>query len=234
MKYAPYDQIADEYYGDFHKTSRNFDEVSLVALQDIREMLLDDGLVLDIGSGKGRCNEYLDIQSSRIVQLDNSKKMIELEPREECLLRIHNSAEDLPFLNSEFTVVTAFLCDPFLGLNFLSETFRVLKHDGIFIATNPSFIWASTLRKKIAIEFQLTRFKTKEGTILQIPSVVVSKEQFFEMLVVSGFNEDCIEITEHCLPRSSQIVSPDIQIPADELNINVYDLPILYRIIARK
>ncbi|GAG14779.1 unnamed protein product, partial [marine sediment metagenome] len=222
MKYSPYDLIADEYYDDFHKTGRNFDEASLVVLQNIKDMLPNDGPVLDVGSGKGRCNEYLDIQSDRIVQLDNSKRMLELEPREECVLRIHNSAEDLPFLNSEFTVATAFLCDAFLGLNFLSETFRVLKDGGFFIATNPSFIWASTLRKKIGIELQSTRFKTKKGTILKAPSVVVSKEQFLEMLVVSGFNKDCIEITEHCLPRSSQTISQDIQIPADELNINVY------------
>lgn len=233
-KYPSFDCIADEYYDDFHSTSRNFDEATSEPMKEIKDTLPNDGLVLDIGSGKGRCHEYLEITASRIIQLDDSKKMLELQPREPCLFRIHNSAENLPFLNSEFTIVTAFLCDAFLGLSFLSESFRVLKIGGIFIATNPSFDWASTLRKAISIDLEVTRFKTKKGNILEIPSNVVPKKQLFDMLVVSGFKRDCIQITEHCLPTSSKVISPDIKIVAKELNMSVYDFPIIYRIIATK
>lgn len=229
-----YDTIADEYYDPFHKTCRNFDDTTIVALRDIKRSIPKEGLVLDIGAGRGRTTEFLDINPDRVLQLDSSIRMLEIEPRGGCLIRLFNNAEDLPFITSEFSCVTAFLCDAYLGLNFLSEVYRVLQTGGIFIATNPSYKWASVLREEISLDLRLARFKTKNGLEITVPSVVVKNEQLSEMLKVAGFKEENFEIKDHCLPKESKTVSPDIEIPAKKLNTSVYELPVLTSIIAFK
>jgi len=234
MAHSPYDLIAEEYYDDFHKTSRNFDEATKGTIKDIVDLIPDEGLILDIGSGKGRVCEYLGVDSNRVIQLDSSQKMLQLEPREKCLMRVLSNAEKLPFLNADFICVTAFLCDPYLGLNFISEAYRVLKEGGVFLATNPTYRWALALREVLSLKIRLTRFKTKNGIEIKLPSIVVPDEQLIDMLKVSGFDMSKINITEYTLPKSTNIISPDIKIAADKLNLNIFDLPILTRIIARK
>jgi SAM-dependent methyltransferase len=231
---SAYDIIADEYYDPFHKTCRNFDETTILAVRDIKRSIPKNGLVLDIGSGRGRTAEFLNIDPKRVIQLDNSKMMLELEPRECCLIRIHNHAEALPFLGSQFSCVTAFLCDAYLGMNFLSEVYRVLQKDGIFVATNPSFKWASALRREISLELGLTRYKTKSGKEIRVPSIVIPNEQLSEMLRVAGFEDTSFKIEDHCLPTESKIVSTDIEISARKLNVNVYEIPILTSVVAFK
>lgn len=231
---SPYDVIADEYYDPFHVTCRNFDETATIALRDIKQSIPKNGLVLDIGSGRGRAAEFLNITPNRVIQLDNSKRMLELEPREACLIRILNHAEALPFLDSEFSCVTAFLCDTYLGLDFFSEVYRILQENGIFIATNPSYEWASVLRKELSLDLRLTRFNTKSGKEIKIPSIVVPNEQLSEMLTVAGFKDKNFQIRNHCLPAESKTVSSDIEIPAKKLNISVYELPIITSIVAVK
>src|SRR5688572_10473153 len=124
---APYSRIAKEYYDPvLHKTSRNFDEAGRPTLREWANDLPAEGLVLDAGAGRGRCTEFFGTDASRIVQLDSSREMLRLEGREDCIIKICHAAETLPFLDGQFAVVAGFLCDPFLGLNFLAESYRVL------------------------------------------------------------------------------------------------------------
>src|SRR3954467_1969334 len=86
-----YDAIADEYYDpQAHKTTRNFDQTTSVALQNKFPLVDSDGLVLDVGCGRGRIVEYLRFESSRVVQLDGSAKMLALTPRETSVIRVHH------------------------------------------------------------------------------------------------------------------------------------------------
>src|SRR5665213_471537 len=118
LSVAPYSRIANEYYdAQLHKTSRNFDEAGRCHLEGWRTLVATDGLVLDVGAGRGRVGEYLGIHASRIVQLDNSQAMLDLVHREQSLLRVLHNAEHLPFGGEQFVAVGAFLCDPFVGLN---------------------------------------------------------------------------------------------------------------------
>lgn len=160
MNFAPYDQIAGEYYDAFHKTCRNFDQTTSRAIESVRPLAPHSGLILDVGAGKGRCIELLGVDQNRIIQLDNSSVMLGLYPREPSLLRIQHDAEQLPFLDREFSCVTAFLCYPYLGLNFLSEAHRVLRPGGLFLSTTPAYEWGTALRRGIAIDYSETRFKT--------------------------------------------------------------------------
>jgi SAM-dependent methyltransferase len=229
-----YDAIAAEYYRDSHKTCRNFDEVSKAALASFRTRVPPRGLILDVGAGRGRCNEYIGVNARRVVQLDDSPLMLEVEPRESCLLRVLHSAEYLPFADCEFACVTAFLCDAFIGLNCFTEIHRVLQSGGIFIGTIPSYEWGKPLRAELGIELFQTRFITGNGETVVLPSVLVTASQISEMLVVGGFSGDSIEITKHRLPETVKVISSDIQKPADVLGCSVYELDLIYTVFARR
>ena len=235
MKFAPYDDIADEYYDEFHKTCRNFDYTTLKGLERIRSRVPADGVVLDIGSGRGRCGEFLGIDASRVIQLDNSRRMLEQGNREPCLVRILHDAERLPFLDAQFSCVTSFLCDPFLGLDFLGESFRVLGADGLFIATTPTLEWGHVLRRVISIDDSQTRFKTKAvGPDLKVPSALVSRERLIQMLEWVGFTLSRLEVTVLRLPTDSPSVSDDIEIAANNLACRVNEVDLLYLVVATK
>jgi SAM-dependent methyltransferase len=233
MTIAPYDVIADEYYDAAHKTSRNFDQATVAAIAPLRQRIGAEGLVLDIGSGRGRCNEYLGIDTTRVVQLDNSARMLRVRPREEALLRVVHQAERLPFLDEQFLYVASFLCDPFLGLNFLAEAYRVLQRGGLFIATTPAHEWGSTLRDLLDLDQHSTRFITRQGRVV-IPSVLVPISQLREMLERIGFDEQGVSVTAHKLPPGSTPVSDDILQPARELGRGPHELEILYLVVAEK
>jgi SAM-dependent methyltransferase len=233
MKFAPYDQIAGEYYDAFHKTCRNFDQTTFKALTSVRSLLPQSGLILDIGSGKGRCVEFLGVDANRIIQLDNSRAMLDLSPREECLIRIQHDAEQLPFLSKEFSCVTAFLCDPYLGLDFLAEAYRVLRTSGLLLATTPAYEWGTALRRGISIDSSETRFKTLAGSEIRVPSVLVPRDRLVEMLRRVGFVSE-IQVQPHRLPEDAAPLSDDITIAADVLKCGVHELDLLYLVIARK
>jgi len=233
MSTAPYDLIAPEYYEASHQTSRNFDQTSSHALQPVRARIPLTGLVLDVGAGRGRCNEFLGINPERVIQLDDSQRMLEVIPREACMLRVLHQAECLPFFNTEFSFVASFLCDPFLGLNFLHEAYRVLAPGGLFIATTPSYEWGAPLRAHLGISPFETRFITREGKVV-VPSVLIPRNKLIEMLEVAGFKRDKVRVSCHRLPHDVAPISPDIILPAETLRLGVHELDILYLIEAKK
>jgi SAM-dependent methyltransferase len=229
MTPSPYDPLAGEYYDPAHKTSRNFDRTTSVALEPLKERVPADGLVLEVGAGRGRCNEFLGIDPKRVVQLDSSEKMLSIDPREPCLLRVVHPAEELPFVDETFAVVTAFLCDPFLGLQFFKEAFRVLRSPGFLIATTPSYQWGARIRHKLRLDIGTTRFLTKEGEV-QTPSTLAPRAQLEEMLQVAGFMPAAIEVVS----SSTDPISQDITAVATELKVAVGALEILDVMIASR
>jgi ubiquinone/menaquinone biosynthesis C-methylase UbiE len=231
---SPYDKIASEYYDVTHITSRNFDETTRLALRELEFDIPNDGLVLEIGAGKGRTNEYLTIDSGRIIQLDSSKKMLSLEPREKSLFRMHADAIDMPFMDESFSVVTSFLCDPFLGLEFLSQAYRVLKKEGVLIFTTPSFSWGKALRDKIGIEINETRFITKEKNAIKVPSILIKTQQIKEMLTHIGFQEKNIELKNLYLPENIEQISKDIIASAESQKKSPTEIELINLFYAKK
>jgi SAM-dependent methyltransferase len=230
---AAYDAIAAEYYGEHHQTSRNFDAAAVEAL-DAMKVALGDGPVLEVGAGRGRSGEFLGLSASRVVQLDNSAAMLAIQPREKAAVRVLHDAEHLPFPDQEFSAVLAFLCDPFLGLNFLSEARRVLTTGGILLATTPAYEWGKPLRDRIELDTMVTRFVLRDGTHIEAPSALYSPEQLRSMLGRVQFQHHKTYIRTHWLPPGTTPVSPDILMPAAELGISEYELPILYTLLAER
>jgi ubiquinone/menaquinone biosynthesis C-methylase UbiE len=229
-----YDQIASEYYDGRHITSRNFDRATQTALAN--QGFADTapaGLVLEIGAGRGRSTEFLNIPPSRIVQLDNSEKMLSLNPREPCLVRVHADACRIPLVSHQFAAVTGFLVDPFLGLDSLAEAYRMLVDGGRLLLTTPTKVWGEPLRKQLKIDVMTTRFKlvAREGTII-LPSILHSSERINEMLRLIGFRS--IRVTVHHLPEGESQISDDITSVCKELGLSNYHLPIVHVITAQR
>jgi SAM-dependent methyltransferase len=83
-------------------TSRNFDAATAVATAEWRDRL-PAGLVLEPGCGRGRVGEFLGLDPTRVVQMDNSLPMFALAGREPAMLRVLHDAEALPFPDEEFS-----------------------------------------------------------------------------------------------------------------------------------
>lgn len=229
-----YDLIADEYYSERHITSRNFDQATKNAFLQLSLNLPIDGLVLEFGAGRGRSTEYLGISSRRIIQSDSSRKMLLTPDREECLLRTICEARNTPFLDSEFSVCTAFLCDPFWSVDFLKEAFRVTTDNGYFIATMPSYSWGIPLRNKLGFKPNATTFITVNGDHISVPSILVSKPLIISQLENAGFFKENIQVSSWRLPGHINSISPHITISADLQRISQYELDIIDVIVARK
>lgn len=227
-----FDVLAREYYNPFHKTCRNFGFTTIRAIENNPVSIPDDGLVLEVGCGRGRCIEFLGIESSRVVQLDYSTKMLSIEDREPSLLRMHADATSVPIFKEQFSAVIGFLIDPFIGLNFLSEAFRLLIPGGFLFFTTPTEEWGKPLRDKLEMEASFSRFLTKDGKTVIVASTLISDDRLNGMLQHSGFTN--INITSHCLPEEADPISPDIQRVADEKEISVHNLPIIHLIAAEK
>jgi SAM-dependent methyltransferase len=230
----PYERLAGEYYGAEHKTSRNLDLVTKEAVRSLG-WEVPQGLTLEPGCGRGRCGEFLHIDTaSSVVHLDNSPGMLAHSPREPSVLRVLHDAEILPFADGEFSSVAAFLCDAFLGLNFLAESCRVLALNGLLLGTTPSYEWGVALREAIAIDPMTTRFVLGDGTTLTAPSSLFQTTELRDMLVRAGFRDTTIHIERHALPEGTPDVSPDVVTAANSLSQRVYDLPLLYSFSASR
>lgn len=223
-----YDLIAAEYYEATHKTSRNFDVTTLDALRQHKPHLPTEGLVLEVGCGSGRCATFLKVDSNRIIQLDSSGNMLALNPREPSYLRVHADATCIPMFDGQFSAVVGFLVDPFIGLNFLAEAYRLLVPNGLFFATTPTAEWGHALREQSELEASYATFRTQNGGTVQVPSTLIPENQLVQMLQYSGFRG--ISVTSHPLPAGTESVSMDIQRVAEVKNVDVYELPIIHLI----
>jgi SAM-dependent methyltransferase len=223
---SAYDVLAREYYDPAHMTSRNFDAITATVMVSFRSQV-PDGLVLEPGCGRGRSGEFLGVDAARVVQLDHSSGMLGLLPREESLLRVLHDAESLPFPEATFSCVTAFLCDPFLGLNFLWEAHRVLKPGGLLVGTTPSYGWGQPLRSSLGLDTLTTRFALRDGRHVIAPSLLHPIDSLASMLTAAGFREETITVQSHCLPDGANPVSPDITAVASQRGMDPYTLGVL-------
>jgi SAM-dependent methyltransferase len=233
MEKTGYDLLAPEYYDGFHKTCRNFDVATEAALAQDPIEIPDQGMILEVGCGRGRSNEFLGLPANRIVQLDASREMLALEDREPSSLRVLADATSVPLFDKQFSGIVGFLIDPFIGLAFFSETYRLLVPGGRLVVTTPAAEWALSLRGHDEPGASSARFITKDRrSVVVVPSTVMSSTRIAEMLAFYGF--ESITITEHCLPEGADPISPDIQIVAEKQAIEVHEVPILYVISANR
>jgi SAM-dependent methyltransferase len=226
-----YDILAPEYYSDTHVTSRNFDAATREALS-VRPYLDLSSLVIEFGAGRGRAGEYLGIDPSLVIQTDISEAMLQIQPRELCLLRVICDARQTPFLDQTFSTALALLFDHYNEQAFFKELYRVLQPGGTFIGTLPSYAWGTALRRSLGIPVNETRFINLNGEVVMAPSILSSDEEIDLRLRKAGFAE--VYVRDLCLPENVGSVSPDIVRAAQSAGVGVDRLPILQVVEGRK
>lgn len=227
-----YEPIANEYYESRHITSRNFDAATAAFCATFAFPIPSDGLVLEIGAGRGRTVEYCRIDSSRIIQLDISQTMLLQNPRESCKERIIADALKLPFLSSTFVAVTAFLYDPFNKTDLYREVARVLQENGLFIGTLPHSMWGKTLRKILAYDENKTQFLSKDKQLVRFDSFLMGDTAIVKCLREAGMS--LLQMYDLYLPSEANEVSEHVVISASAHGVSVYKLPIVKLILAKK
>ena len=232
MNTSNYEPIANEYYDSHHITSRNMDVATLAFCSKFDFCIPSNGFVLELGAGKGHTCKYCKIESSRVIQIDVSKTMLLKNPREDCLQRIMCSALRLPFFSSKISVVTAFLYDPYNSSYLYKEVNRVLQDEGIFIGTLPHFEFCTILRRILGYDKNKTKFLTKGRYLVERDSFLMSNATIEDKIKQAGLT--LLQMYDLCLPQGVHEVSEHIRIPASDLGLSVYSLPIVKLIIVKK
>jgi len=227
-----YADLAQEYYDPFHKTCRNFDAATKSALARKTFALPDAGLILEVGCGRGRCQEFLGVDKNRVVQLDSSREMLDLTDRESALVRILANAACVPLFDSQFSAVVGFLVDSFIGLCFFAEAYRLLLPGGMLLVTTPASEWGQALRGQQEPEVSSARFVTKTGQAVFVPSTLIASARILEMLSYCGFQS--ISIDTAPLPVGIEPISADVERAACIYGVAVHELPLVYLINATK
>lgn len=229
---AGYDILADEYYEPRHITSRNFDAATQACLRERPCSLPNHGLALDLGAGKGRLGEYCGLTPRRIVQADISLRMLALPGREFALGRVLADALALPFRTAAFTIVAAFLFDPFNARDLFAEVARVLSPGGIFIGTIPHYDWGVALRSSGGKSVDEAVFILKTGERIAQLSMLSRPEQLVQELTVAELQ--VVRTEALTLPQDVTRISPDIEGPARLMGKSAHSMPIIQLVIARR
>lgn len=232
MTNSNYESIANEYYDSRHITSRNFDTATLAFCNEFVFCIPSTGFVLELGSGKGCTGKYCKVESSRVIQIDVSKTMLVINPREDCFQGIRCDALRLPFLPLNISAVTAFLYDPYDTPELYKEVHRVLENGGVFIGTLPHFKWGTTLRRILGYDQDKTRLLTKDKYLVELDSFLMSDAEIEQAIKRAGLT--LLEMYDLYLPPHVQEVSEHILIPASAIGLTAYTLPIVKLIIAKK
>lgn len=225
-----YDVLAQEYYDDSHRTSRNFDETTASYFRESPVKPPSHGGILEAGSGRGRANEFLGWPSSRVIHLDSSRRMLRLDDRAECRARVQGDARQLPFADRFIDASCAFLYDAFNTPAFYDELSRVLKPGGIFVGTLPHPVWGEALRESMGICIDRAVFQVNDGSEVSVPSHLLYEPKLRSWMASCGFKAERIESVT--LPKTVDRVSSDILISAEEVDVDPYNLPILQVIVA--
>ncbi len=172
LKSAPGYDLAAPGYDKKEKYLNSFEQNKFLPLLGN----LKNKKVLDVGAGTGRLSLLLAQVGTQVTALDLSAEMLKiLKNKDKKIATVVGDAENLPFENDTFDIVTAaflivHLKDP---LTFFDEAYRVLKDGGILAVSN--------INQKEAPEVQ-----TKEGKI-KIESFYHRPEKIIEDLESLAF-----------------------------------------------
>jgi SAM-dependent methyltransferase len=225
-----YNDVAPEYYGSHHRTSRNFDAATHWAFDNkVAVPAFPDGRVLEPGAGRGRVEEYLGVSSTRVIQIDISEAMLRQTPREVADARIQADALQLPVRDDTVAAVAAFLYDAYNLPAFYSEVARLLQPGGVFIGTLPHNQWGTNLRASDNMD--QAEFDLVDGRTVSVDSHLSEPSQLRRYCEQAGLSiESLHEIT---LPDEVTEISPDISSAADNAGLPVEELPVVQVVLGR-
>ncbi len=123
-----YNGIAKGYASLYHEEQKN-------KINYVKDYFPLNGEVLDLGSGDGILNNFLNLNLISLYSFDISVELLKLNSNVEKRKFLGNICENLPFKNNQFDYIFSF--SVFQDLTCLNIAFdevkRVLKNEGLFI-----------------------------------------------------------------------------------------------------
>lgn len=230
-----WDTMANEYYSEVHKTSRNFDAIIHNRLPRIIPKLHSKGLYLDLGGGRGRLRELYTNTSFDVVVGDISLAMMKTRkdsPTSTCYIQM--DAFRIPFKGNAFDGVFSLLGDPYSLTNVFEEVLRILKPNGFFFIALPTKIWAESVRPFLGVEINQTVFKTRNGRLVKSPSFVYDSKDLHKILLSTGFRKVKTGEWQSLDLISKDRFSRDVLIAAKNLDISPEYLHLITYALAHK
>lgn len=138
------------------------------------------------------------------AMLQHSRRFILAGARE-----VIADAHSMPFKESEFDLTISSLGDPYNDVSVWKELYRVTRDSGFCIFSTPSFEWANAYRHHAHDPQTAAVFTLKNGTRLQVPSVILRRDEQRTMIESVGFKlYATVEIEAGALPAplSSKVV----------------------------
>jgi SAM-dependent methyltransferase len=226
-----YIRLGKEYYDPGRPTVRNFDEATQRGIRQLDVPLPTSGLGLETGAGRGRLHEYFPALTLDIVRSDISMEMLQLpsEGPTDLLVRCDNL--DWCYGIGKFSFIGALLFDSYNTKNFFENVLASLMPGGLFIGTLPHIVWGNAFRldKNNA---GIASFPMRDGTIIEVPSMLSSEQELRERLETAGF---CEIVTHSFMLRNTESrISPHVSRAAEHLGLKISELPLIQYVQARK
>lgn len=223
-----WDKIANDYYNDEHKTCRIFDAIIDYNLPYFFKKLPNNGVILDLGGGKGRIYNLLKSLNYRYITIDISYNMMQNGGIiSQNIERLQSTVLHLPFKEQEIDIIFSLLGDSYILPSTFELVYKALRKKGVFIFALPTKIWALTLRSILGISENKTIFHNSDSEPIIVPSYVYSCDQIENYLRTFKFNE--IEINQFTVKDIINIreISKHILLPSEYLKTPPEDLPII-------
>jgi SAM-dependent methyltransferase len=198
---AAYGTIAEEYDQPWHRTTRELERLSAIAL---REAPLDGvfvepkPLVVELGCGTGAFSIGLSARMG-MGQLLLSDPVAAMVSRAQSRLAAAGSAvstvafrataaEILARLESPPALIAAGLADPYLSPSLLRLAMRVADRTTHMLVTVPTRGWAAVERgERLRIPIDRTRFNTIAGGAVHSRSLTLDADDLAELFAANGF-----------------------------------------------
>jgi ubiquinone/menaquinone biosynthesis C-methylase UbiE len=199
----------------------------LYAYKTAAEKILKNSFVLEVGSGEGYGTRMLSENFLNITGLDVDKNAIEHAQKkygsENCVFKLYDGHR-IPFEENTFDAVVSFQVIEHIrdDKNYISEIYRVLKSDGVFIVTTPN----KTLRLKPG-QKPWNKFHVREYYPGELETVLKSK---FSDVKVSGIfgTEEVQKIENERVKRGLKLISLDPlnlrKLIPDRIRLKIYKI----------
>lgn len=161
----------------------------LFVYEFVKNLLPKDGYILELGCGEGYGTSLLSKYVKRIVGLDVDKKTISNALNKygskNCSFQLYNGLK-IPYEDNTFDGVVSFQVIEHIkdDINFVSEAYRVLKKEGIFILTTPNRICRLKPDQR-----PWNRFHIREYYSYELENLLKSKFSDVRILGVKGDEE---------------------------------------------
>ncbi len=227
---AGYDAAAPEFTEAQRITTKNFHDLSVGFFRRTIAAHAHEGCrCLELGPGHGWLRSAVSLSRTEYQVLDIAPAML---ARHENCVRIAGDVSAIPLRRASCDLVLASLGDPFCHPLGLTEVWRVLKPNGVFILTIPSHVWSSSLR---AVDRRLTtRFRLSTGREVEVYSFTYTTAQLRALGMACGFVCEEASVTYgRSLPTNIPI-SPAIVAAAEAAGVPLADMALVDSYVFRK